>query len=85
MRLAMLAFAAAFCVSFGASQALAAEQPARRAKTSGPGQEAKRPNPCDSYGPGFRLLPGTTTCVRVGGAVVGDFSTGSPASNLGVK
>ena len=55
------------------------------AKAGGARQEAKTPNPCASYGPGFKMLPGTTTCVRIGGAVVGDFGAGSPAPNLGVK
>ncbi|MCC0006071.1 MAG: porin [Methylobacteriaceae bacterium] len=70
---------------FSASGALAAEHGARRAKAGGARQEAKTPNPCASYGPGFKMLPGTTTCVRIGGAVVGDFGAGSPAPNLGVK
>ncbi len=79
----MRAFALALtAASLLVSGALAGEQPARRAKSK---QEANKPNPCASYGPGFAMLPGTTTCVRVGGAVVGEFSTGSPAPNLGVK
>ncbi|MCB1537178.1 MAG: porin [Rhodoblastus sp.] len=46
----------------------------------------KKPNPCASYGPGFTMLPGTTTCVRIGGSAVGDFSAGRGAApNLGVK
>ena len=81
MRVATLAILALFA----ASGALAAEQRARRAKAGGARQEAKTPNPCASYGPGFKMLPGTTTCVRIGGAVVGDFGAGSPATNLGVK
>lgn len=81
MRVATLAILALFA----ASGALAAEQRARRANAGGARQEAKTPNPCASYGPGFKMLPGTTTCVRIGGAVVGDFGAGSPAPNLGVK
>ena len=70
---------------FAAPGELAAEQGAWRAQESGARQEARKPNPCASFGPGFKMLPGTTTCVRIGGAVVGDFGAGSPAPNLGVK
>lgn len=76
----------ASALAMSAFGALAAEQPARRAKTGDQKQEAKKPNPCASYGPGFTMLPGTTTCVRVGGSVVGDFGAGrGSAPNLGVK
>ena len=72
--------------ALGASGALAADQPARRARAEGQKQETKKPNPCASYGPGFAMLPGTTTCMRIGGSVVGDFGAGSgSAPNLGVK
>ena len=76
-RIAILALLAAF----GVSQA-AAEEPRRKAARP----EAKKPNPCAAQGPGFTMLPGTTTCVRIGGAVEGDLaiSRGS-APNLGVK
>ena len=76
--------ACALAVVFGATGAPAAEQNARRAKT-GEAKPAKKPDSCASYGPGFKMLPGTTTCVRIGGSVVGDFSSGGPAPNLGVK
>ena len=77
------AFAILLAVGFGASSALA-EQPARPAKGGKP--EAKKPNPCAAQGPGFTMLPGTTTCVRIGGAVEGDLSVGrGSAPNLGVK
>lgn len=73
-------------VALGASHALAAEQPARRTGADGQKQQAKKANPCASHGPGFAMLPGTTTCVRVGGSVVGDFGAGrGSAPNLGVK
>lgn len=73
-------------LALGVSGALAAEQPARRAKTGDHKQDAKKPNPCASYGSGFAMLPGTTTCMRIGGSVVGDFGAGSgSAPNLGVK
>ncbi len=77
---------ATLVVALVASNALAAEQPARRAGADGQKQQAKKPNPCASHGPGFAMLPGTTTCVRIGGSVVGDFGAGrGSAPNLGVK
>lgn len=73
-------------VALGASNAPAAEQAARRTGADGQKQQAKKPNPCAPYGPGFAMLPGTTTCVRIGGSVVGDFGAGrGSAPNLGVK
>jgi len=80
MRIVLLAVA-----TLCASTALAAEQGARRAKGEAK-QDANKPNPCAAQGPGFTMLPGTTTCVRIGGAVEGNLavSRGS-APNLGVK
>lgn len=73
-------------VALGASSALASERRARRTGADGQKQEARKPNPCASHGPGFAMLPGTTTCVRIGGSVVGDFGAGrGSAPNLGVK
>ena len=73
-------------VALGASHALAAEQPARRTGADGQKQQARKANPCTSHGPGFAMLPGTTTCVRIGGSVVGDFATSSgSAPNPGFK
>lgn len=73
-------------VALGASAAFASERPARRAGADGQKQAAKKPNPCAAHGPGFAMLPGTTTCVRIGGAVEGDLSVGRGAApNLGVK
>lgn len=80
MRIVLLAVAALY-----ASSALATEQGARRTKGEAK-QDAKKPNPCAAQGPGFTMLPGTTTCVRIGGAVEGDLSVGrGSAPNLGVK
>lgn len=77
-RLAILTLLAAL----GATAAAAQE--ARRAKGAKP--ESKKLNPCAVHGPGFTMLPGTTTCVRIGGAVEGDLSAGRGAApNLGVK
>lgn len=73
-------------VALGAPYALAAEQPVRRTGADGQKQQARKANPCASHGPGFAMLPGTTTCVRIGGSVVGDFGAGrGSAPNLGVK
>jgi len=74
----------AVAVAFTATGAPAAERGARRAK-AGATKQTQKPDPCASYGPGFKMLPGTTTCMRIGGSVVGDFSSGSAAPNLGVK
>lgn len=55
-------------------------------------RRSRRPKPperhvdaCAAYGPGFVKLPGTTTCVRVGGVAAGQVSVGSGAPNLGIK
>jgi len=74
--------AAVLLLALSASGALAAEQGARKKEA----RDAKKPNPCAAQGPGFTMLPGTTTCVRIGGAVEGNLavSRGS-APNLGVK
>lgn len=75
----------AMAIALGATGAPAAEHGARRAK-SGEAKQEGRSNPCASYGPGFTMLPGTTTCVRIGGAVEGDLTVGrGSAPNLGVK
>ena len=79
----LLAIAALF-LALGATGAPAAERGARRAK-AGATRQTPKPDPCASYGPGFKMLPGTTTCMRIGGSIVGDFSSGAPAPNLGVK
>jgi len=80
-RIAILALIAVSSVS----GALAAEEGARRPKAEAR-QEAKKPNPCAAHGPGFAMLPGTTTCVRIGGAVEGDLSVSrGSVPNLGVK
>ena len=78
--------AAAVAMVLAPLSAPAAEQSARRAGTGDAKQEAKKPNPCAANGPGFTMLPGTTTCVRIGGAVEGDLSVGRGAvPNLGIK
>ncbi len=80
LRIAMLAIAV-----LSVSTAVAAEQ-GGRPRRDATKHEAKKPNPCAAQGPGFTMLPGTTTCVRVGGAVFGDFGAGRGAApNLGVK
>jgi Porin subfamily len=47
-------------------------------------QRAPMPNPCAAHGPGFAMLPGTTTCLRVSGHVRGEAdmrSSRSPGSD----
>lgn len=71
-----------FAVALALATQVAAEEPRRK----GARPAAKKPNPCAVHGPGFTMLPGTTTCVRLGGAVEGDLSVGrGSAPNLGVK
>ena len=38
-------------------------------------------NPCASHGPGFQMLPGTTTCLRVSGHVRGEADLRSSRSH----
>ncbi len=65
---------------------LASAAPAEEARRAKGKLEPKKPNPCAVHGPGFTMLPGTTTCVRIGGAVEGDLSVGrGSAPNLGIK
>ena len=61
---------AIFVMSFGGAQA--AEAPAGRAKPA-------KPNKCAAYGEGFIYAPSTDSCIRMGGAVSADFSSGSPS------
>lgn len=82
---ACIAALCAWAVVFAATDATAAGRDGR-GKKAGETQQTKKPNPCASYGPGFTMLSGTTTCVRIGGAAVGDFGAGRGAApNLGVK
>src|SRR5450631_2952355 len=38
---------------------------------------------CDAYGAGFFYIPGTETCLRVGGLVLGEFRGFSPSYSIG--
>ena len=40
-----------------------------------------KPNPCAKHGPGFEALPGTTTCLRLGGGVRGEMDARATASD----
>ena len=62
----LLLGSAATCVAGGA--ALAADLPTRKAA---PVQYVKI---CDAYGAGFFYIPGTDTCLRVGGLVLADWA-----------
>jgi hypothetical protein len=44
-------------------------------------QRAPLPNPCAGHGPGFHMLPGTTTCLRVSGHVRGEADMRSSRSH----
>jgi Porin subfamily len=38
---------------------------------------------CDAYGAGFFFIPGTDTCLRVGGLVLGEFRGFNPSYSIG--
>ena len=65
----------AIVVSPGAAQTLT--QPSPQTKTPLPAVTAKsRPaghvKTCDAYGAGFRNIPGTDACIKIGGSVTVD-------------
>ena len=69
------AAALAFVISPGATQTLT--QPNPQTKTPPPAPATKsRPaghvKTCDAYGAGFRNIPGTDTCLKIGGGVTVD-------------
>lgn len=49
------------------------------AESPPPGNPDNSVNICEAYGPGYRNIPGTDTCLRVGGSVQLDvtYSSGS--------
>lgn len=51
--------------------------PAGAARATEPPAEPK-PDPmariCNAFGPGYQLIPGTTTCIKIGGYVRGGLS-----------
>jgi hypothetical protein len=75
----VLATAAALTVvvSSGLAQTLTQPNPASQAKTSPPTVAAKsrqtgHVKTCDAYGAGFRNIPGTDACLKIGGGVTVD-------------
>jgi hypothetical protein len=51
------------------AQTLTNPNPQTRATATSPTPENKEPKSCPAYGPGFVQIPGTNTCVKVGGSV----------------
>ena len=71
------AVALAAVVSSGLAQTLTQPNPAAQAKTSPPtvatkSHPAGHVKTCDAYGAGFRNIPGTDACVKIGGGVTVD-------------
>lgn len=76
------AVALATVVSSGLAQTLTQPNPAAQAKTSltktSPPTVATKSHPaghvktCEAYGAGFRNIPGTDACVKIGGGVTVD-------------
>jgi tRNA(Arg) A34 adenosine deaminase TadA len=69
------AVALAVAVSSGAAQTLT--NPTPHAETLAPKDAAKsrhtgRVKTCDAYGAGFRNIPGTDACIKIGGSVTVD-------------
>jgi hypothetical protein len=64
-------------VSSGLAQTLTQPNPAAPAKTSPPtvatkSHQAGHVKTCEAYGAGFRNIPGTDACVKIGGGVTVD-------------
>jgi hypothetical protein len=63
----MLALAGAGLAAGNASAAAAPKEPA-------PDSMARI---CDAFGPGYQLVPGTTTCIKIGGTIEGGVTFGN--------
>jgi hypothetical protein len=61
--------AATWCLALFALPAVAVEKQASWADT---------PSPCDVYGPGYKAAGATGACVKIGGSVELDISSGQP-------
>jgi hypothetical protein len=75
----ILAIAAALAIggSPGLAQTLTQPNPVAATKTSPPTNAAKprhtgHVKTCDAYGAGFRNIPGTDACIKIGGGVTVD-------------
>jgi hypothetical protein len=67
----------AIVVSPGLAQTLTQPNPTSETKTSPPPAAAKshqtgHVKTCDAYGAGFRNIPGTDACIKIGGGVTVD-------------
>ncbi|MBO0755728.1 MAG: porin [Bradyrhizobiaceae bacterium] len=51
------------------AQTLTNPNPQTRAPATTAPLENKQPKSCPAYGPGFVQIPGTNTCVKIGGSV----------------
>ena len=71
------AVALAAAVSSGVAQTLTQPNPTPQAETPSPKNAVKshhmgRVKTCDAYGAGFRNIPGTDACIKIGGSVTVD-------------
>ena len=71
------AVALAAAVPSGIAQTLTQPNPTPQAETPPPKDAAKsrhtgRVKTCDAYGAGFRNIPGTDACIKIGGGVTVD-------------
>jgi Porin subfamily len=73
----LLGSAASLAVTILAPSARAADLPAAQAAP------IEYVRVCDAYGAGFFYIPGTETCLRVGGLVLGEFRGFSPSYSIG--
>jgi Porin subfamily len=69
--------ALATVVSSGVAQTLTQPNPTPQAKTSPPpvaskSRQSGHLKTCDAYGSGFRNIPGTDACLKIGGGVTVD-------------
>lgn len=69
MTIRTIALFATFILAGTAAMSAAEEDPA-------PPADPYQPI-CDSYGPGYRAIPGTSTCIKVSGSVQMDFVIGA--------
>ena len=73
----LLGLTASLAVAFLAPAARAADLPEHQAAP------IEYVRICDAYGAGFFYIPGTDTCLRVGGLVLGEFRGFDPSYSIG--
>jgi hypothetical protein len=59
----------------------AAPAGAAHAEASGDPKPDPMARICDAFGPGYRLVPGTTTCIKIGGYVRGSVTFSDKAGS----